>query len=291
MYGGNSHRLLVGFFVCLALVRSAFAEDFNLQLIGEQNVTQGMEFTVSVNAISTDQGKSVAGAAFTVEYDAAVLTFVRATSSFFGTFAAQGITPTSVVVDGVTYSQPLIANNNSSGKVMVAAASAKAKTTPAGSNTNLFQLQFTVKENASVGTSSITLHQSTISNTSAGYAAGGEAIPVLMGATNTGTYPSFTVALSDHTIHVAGNGDLDGDGLADGDEINIHHTDPLKADTDSDGFSDGEEVAASTNPLDPGSYPTMDEDVPLMSELAMAIFSLLLLAMGMRNLRRNSQLF
>ena len=48
------------------------------------------------------------------------------------------------------------------------------------------------------------------------------------------------------------NADTDGDGLLDGDEVNVYHTNPLKADTDSDGFSDGEEVKRGFNPLGPG---------------------------------------
>ncbi|GEM_PF-1374268 len=45
--------------------------------------------------------------------------------------------------------------------------------------------------------------------------------------------------------------DTDGDGLVDGEEVNIYHTDPLKADTDGDGIADGLEVRQGTNPLDP----------------------------------------
>ena len=38
------------------------------------------------------------------------------------------------------------------------------------------------------------------------------------------------------------NPDTDGDGVADGDEVNIYGTDPLNWDTDGDGVSDGEEL-------------------------------------------------
>ena len=38
------------------------------------------------------------------------------------------------------------------------------------------------------------------------------------------------------------NPDTDGDGLNDGDEVNVYKTDPLKVDTDGDGLSDGDEV-------------------------------------------------
>jgi predicted Zn-dependent protease len=49
-----------------------------------------------------------------------------------------------------------------------------------------------------------------------------------------------------------GNPDTDGDGVADGDELNLYHTEPTIPDTDGDGFSDGEELfAAGTDPLTP----------------------------------------
>ncbi len=47
-----------------------------------------------------------------------------------------------------------------------------------------------------------------------------------------------------------GNPDTDGDGVADGDEVNIYLTDPFTWDTDGDGASDGEELFGTfTDPL------------------------------------------
>jgi hypothetical protein len=48
--------------------------------------------------------------------------------------------------------------------------------------------------------------------------------------------------------------DTDGDGLSDGDEVNIYHTNPLLFDTDGDGISDGLEVQSGSDPLDPNSF-------------------------------------
>ena len=46
------------------------------------------------------------------------------------------------------------------------------------------------------------------------------------------------------------NSDTDGDGLSDGDEVNVYGTDPLDPDTDGDSLSDGDEINLhSTDPL------------------------------------------
>ena len=48
-----------------------------------------------------------------------------------------------------------------------------------------------------------------------------------------------------------GNEDSDGDGLSDGDESNVHNTNPLAVDTDNDGLPDDLEVAIGSSPTDP----------------------------------------
>ncbi len=50
------------------------------------------------------------------------------------------------------------------------------------------------------------------------------------------------------------NPDTDGDGLKDGDEVHLYHTNPLLYDTDGDGIGDGLEVQTGSNPLDPTSF-------------------------------------
>lgn len=50
---------------------------------------------------------------------------------------------------------------------------------------------------------------------------------------------------------IADNPDLDGDGVTNDDEVNIHGTDPNDPDTDDDGIDDGDEVAGGSDPLDP----------------------------------------
>lgn len=48
------------------------------------------------------------------------------------------------------------------------------------------------------------------------------------------------------------NPDTDGDGLFDGEEVNVYHTDPLNPDTDGDGYKDGVEVKNGFDPKGPG---------------------------------------
>ena len=62
------------------------------------------------------------------------------------------------------------------------------------------------------------------------------------------------------------NPDTDGDGVADGDEVNLYGTDPFTWDTDGDGRSDGEELFASgTDPLtwDTGGDGVGDGEIDL----------------------------
>ena len=53
---------------------------------------------------------------------------------------------------------------------------------------------------------------------------------------------------------MAANADSDNDGLSDGDELAVYHTDPLDRDTDGDGFSDGCEIRNGWNPSSRGDY-------------------------------------
>ena len=62
------------------------------------------------------------------------------------------------------------------------------------------------------------------------------------------------------------NPDSDGDGLSDGEEINVLESNPLNADTDGDGISDGDEVANHTDPN--LSVVTTDEIGALLDNLS-----------------------
>ncbi len=50
------------------------------------------------------------------------------------------------------------------------------------------------------------------------------------------------------------NPDTDGDGLTDGQEVLLYHTNPLLADTDGDGVPDGVEVQTGSDPNNPNSF-------------------------------------
>ena len=62
-----------------------------------------------------------------------------------------------------------------------------------------------------------------------------------------------------------GTGDLDGDGVCDGDEY-LRGCDPMKRDTDGDGMPDGWEIAQGFNPLD-SSHALLDFDRDGLSDL------------------------
>jgi hypothetical protein len=72
---------------------------------------------------------------------------------------------------------------------------------------------------------------------------------------NDGLSDSTEAALGTHPLI----SDTDTDDLSDGDEHNIHATDPLLLDTDGDGAGDGVEIAYGTDPLDIASFPVIPD--------------------------------
>ncbi len=55
-------------------------------------------------------------------------------------------------------------------------------------------------------------------------------------------------------------GDTDGDGVSDGDEVHLYHSNPLQTDSDGDGLSDGWEVTYGLDPLQADSQLDTDGD-------------------------------
>jgi hypothetical protein len=56
------------------------------------------------------------------------------------------------------------------------------------------------------------------------------------------------------------NDDTDGDGVKDGDEVNVYHTNPVKKDTDGDGMPDGWEIQYGLDPLVNDASADTDND-------------------------------
>jgi hypothetical protein len=73
--------------------------------------------------------------------------------------------------------------------------------------------------------------------------------------TNTGVYVDENNTGTDPE-----NDDTDGDGVKDGDEVNIYHTNPVKKDTDGDGMPDGWEIQYRLDPLVSDASADTDKD-------------------------------
>ena len=75
---------------------------------------------------------------------------------------------------------------------------------------------------------------------------------IYVSPTNTGTSPT--------------NPDSDGDGLNDGEEVNIYHTDPNKKDTDGDGWDDLFEITTGFDPTSAASNPDTVSSIRVAAE-------------------------
>lgn len=201
----------------------AFAANKSLSLVSSTgqstvSVNEGVPATVEVRI---NDASLVAGASFTVTYDTAHVSLSSITSAFFGTFVSQGIpTPLDqgyVTIDGTKYWTPLVINKNVSGLggtvptgSMLAAARVN---NGSGTNVKLFVLKFTLIGNP--GTYPVSIKQSKISNTDAGYSASGDLIPFLVGIGSAGTYPAHSVATINNASIQFKLVDVDGDNISD----------------------------------------------------------------------------
>lgn len=158
------------------------------------NVVEGDTFTVQ---IKVDNASVIAGAAFTVTYDIANLSLNDITSTYFGTFDAQVIdTPEEdgpggyVTVDSVKYYSPQVVNPISTGSMLAAVRIDNGS----GENALLFTLTF--QATGSSGVYPISVTQSVITNTNAGYTDNPDditnRIPFFVGIEGD-TYPTHTV--------------------------------------------------------------------------------------------------
>ena len=239
-----------------ALASPVLAADKVLSVVatgtGAGTVTAYPGQTIDVD-IQVDDATLVAGAAFTVTFDGANLELTKVSSTFFGTFTDQGISPAAVTVNETTYYSPLIKNPITTG-VMLAAAR---KSNGTGTQVPLFTLSFLAK--GSAGAYPISIVPSRITNTTAGYPEAGEPIPYLMGI-DAGAYPVQTVTTVLPLTLTIENADADNDVLPDAWEVD-HFGDTTTAndttDYDRDGYTDLQEFLNQTaNATDPagGTY-------------------------------------
>jgi len=72
--------------------------------------------------------------------------------------------------------------------------------------------------------------------------------------TNTSSFVDITNTGTDPLV-----ADSDGDSLSDGDEVDVHMSDPNSVDSDGDLFDDNEEIDGGSDPNDPNSTPAVPE--------------------------------
>ena len=216
--------------------------------------------------ITVDTPEEIAGAVFTLTYNSSYFTLTDIQSSFFDEFTNQWlaldpvpdpIPPGQITVDGTEYTRPLLFNNTTDA-TLVAAARVKA----GASETTLFTLQFSVHAGVPDGIYPVSISATSINNTSAGYPAAGEPLPILIGAIEgeqdlSLAYPSLQTFVVNGTITINTTTiDVDNDGIADAWEIE-HFGDTVTAnhisDYDKDGYTDLQEylngIVFETDPV------------------------------------------
>ena len=248
-------RCVIFFIVVCALASPALAADKILSVVstssGSSTVSGYPGQTVDVD-IRVDDASMVAGASFTVTFDAGNLALTKVSSAYFNTFADQGLTPATVTVNETTFFSPLVTNPVTSGAMLAAARTDNGN----GAQVTLFTLSFLIK--GSSASYLISIDQSRIANTSAGYDAAGEWIPFLVGV-DAGSFPAHTVTVVPLTLTIT-SADTDGDGLPDAwemDQFGNTTTANEKSDYDRDGYTDLQEyMHQSNNATDPagGAY-------------------------------------
>ena len=234
-----------------ALASPALAANKVLSVVatdtGAGAVTAYTGQTIEVD-IRVDDATLVAGAAFNVIFDSANLELTKVSSTYFGTFADQGLTPAAVSVNTVTWYSPLVSNPITTGAKLAAARTANGT----GTQVPLFTLSFLVQGWS--GSYQISIAQSRIANTTAGYPEAGELIPSLMGI-DAGAYPAHAEPTVFPLTLTIENADADDDGLPDAWE-ELHFGDTTTAndtsDYDRDGYTDLQEFLNQTaNATDP----------------------------------------
>lgn len=228
--------------VCM-LTSPALAENKVLSVVatatGADTATAYPGQTVDID-IRVDDASMVAGVAFIVDFDPANLALAKVSSTYFGAFANLGLP-----LSAVSFS-PLITNPITTGAMLAAARPDNGT----GLQVALFTLSFLVKGSSGNYPIAIpiSISQSRISNTAAGFDATGESIPHLVGV-GTGTYPEHTVDVDSFTLTIT-IADTDDDGMPDDWEV-LHFGNTTAAndtsDYDRDGYTDLQEYLNQAN--------------------------------------------
>lgn len=169
--------------------------------------------------ITVSDPTNIAGAAFTLEYDTDAIEITEVSSTFFDTFVNQGFTQAdgldaNNMVDG--YASPLVENYITGSGMKISAA--RKDGASSGSATTLFTLRVRLKNGSEGVAYPIEIVKTELSNTSAGYSASGEEIPVLYDVDaggNIGAMAGTVLESGSYGTNIYLNGDFDGNGDVD----------------------------------------------------------------------------
>jgi hypothetical protein len=225
----------------LVLTCGSVANAFGVTLtVSDAEANTSLSNSVTID-ITVDDPSAIAGAAFTLTYNTQALKLIAVESDFFAPFLDQfselpgvgtpfvnpqdGKTyvpftedsttvyiPVEEIIDGESYSQPLMIGTETATGISIVAARLM---TGEQSNHTLFRLTFDVS-NAPAGAYDVSIVPTTINNAQAGYSASGEAIPMLIGAmvmspdpNNPVIFPQIPVGeIQDGTIIVTETGEF-----------------------------------------------------------------------------------
>ena len=187
---------LMGALLCLALIclgSAAWGANYVLSLQTSDGSKPTSTFLQGQDLylhIVINDMTGVAGAAFTLNYPSAVLLFEGTDAAGLST----GVySPVFNFVQGTATSKTHRENGATAGKLLLSGAAINTSGVSCVANPDrggsayegdqtLFTIRFKVKADATINNHSFSLGKTSLSNTDAGYAAGGEEIPVLIGA-------------------------------------------------------------------------------------------------------------
>ena len=237
-----------------------------LQLqVGSVDAHPGDDISVQITVGEYAQ-EQIAAASFTLTYDHDQLALTGIESDFFVTFTGQWnslnplpspVPPSSVIVNGHEYSQPVMSNTLSEGSAgMTLISGARVN---AGAPTILFVLHFSVNPAAAPDIYPISISPTALDNADAGYPPGGPLLPVPDDALDgendlTAAYPGYLPDLVSGSVNVQMPFiDTDHDGIYDQWELDNFGdltTADATSDYDQDGYTDLQEYLNAFYPVE-----------------------------------------